>query len=1536
MNRRNPKALVLACAAASVVLTSITVHAGTVLKADNAANLDQLGSWVNGVLPNASDVATWDSTVTSANSVLLGSNLTFGGLKIVNPGGAVTINAGNTLTLGAFGIDMSGATQNLTIGSGLTLAGATKQTWSVASGRTLTISGTLTRSAGATADYNLSAGGTINISSAGTVPAALNYAVVNGGTDFAALNASKNIVAAGSAFTYTANTASSSANTANLSGTATYLDVTNSNPAVAPSAFRLSGNLTTALLRFNQPNANNIDWVIDANSRNYTLGAMLVTNNVGARDVQMNDSSGNVVRMSAGGEFILHQYNTAGNVIFNGKITQAAGASASVTLDGLGKTILANDNNGWGGTTYINQGTLQVGNGGTAGTVGGASIVNNGTLAFNQTDSYTLATPINGSGSVQQLGSGTVTLSGNNTYTGATVLRSGTLSFATGLSNLGNNSELLFNGGALLWPASNTTDISTRTVTLQSGGGTVNTNGNNVIFANAIGNGGSGGLTKTGAGSLTLAASPNYTGLTRVSGGTIVLNSAIGAAGVQADTAGTLTGTATVNGPTSINNGGTIAPGLGGIGTFTTNSLTLASGSALNFEFGGGVNDQINVLSSGGLTINGGGFNLFQPGTTSAFTGVGSFNLIQYGGSIGGSGIGALSILNPTAGYLYTFGAAGGFVTLNIAQVVSADWSFDGSDSWGNAARWSGGLVPDGLASTANLSTALTAPATITLDAPRTVGLLSMTGGAGGSGYTLVPGTGGSLTFNNGTAATSLTMNSGVHEISAPVTLSGATPTFTANVATGASLKMSGAVGGSQGLTKSGAGTLILSASNTFTGATTVNGGTLSIDGNDRLGDETLGAAIALNNGSTLATTATFTLGNGAVHRPIVVGSGGAIVDTLAGTTLTVPGSFTATSGLTKNGEGTLLLLADNSATLSAPVTINSGTVSLGGGVAVGQRGIGAGAITLNGGTLALNQADDGNSFLNLSNNLIVPATKSAALTMTPRGELTGTLTGGGTLNVALTGFRGTWNGNWSAFAGQINFTASGTGTKELRLLNGNGFGNARVSLGNGVFMSQIFNPPTGSGTQTVQNIGELSGTSGAVIGGNPVAGRFVNYTVGSLNTSSTFAGTIQDSAGAARLTKVGTGTLTLSGSNSFSGDLTISAGAVRIGNGGTTGTLGSGLVVNNANLIFDRSDDYSVGNTITGSGSLTQSGGGTLFLTAANSYSGQTFLNAGTLNINGQFALGGAVYAGLTFNGGTLQYASTLSGANGDADITKTSTGAPKAIAISAGGATIDTNGINASYANPIGAGGSGSLTKKGAGTLLLSGGDNNYTGMTFVQAGMLTVANAASISSTSAVTVGSAASLHVDGSIISSGPIAIAGTLTGGGSLNGNSTISGTLAPGSSAGLLTFNGSLTLADASTEMEIEGNGSVRGADAGGNGYDAVAVTGAGSLVYDGTLEVDFVAGIPASDASFDLFDFTSYSSSFDDIHIRSGGIDLGAVWSVNAGTWTSTLGSTLFTFSSDSGVLTLSAQAVPEPLTAAGVLLLCSRVLGRRNRSSL
>jgi autotransporter-associated beta strand protein len=95
---------------------------------------------------------------------------------------------------------------------------------------------------------------------------------------------------------------------------------------------------------------------------------------------------------------------------------------------------------------------------------------------------------------------------------------------------------------------------------------------------------------------------------------------------------------------------------------------------------------------------------------------------------------------------------------------------------------------------------------------------------------------------------------------------------------------------------------------------------------------------------------------------------------------------------------------------------------------------------------------------------------------------------------------------------------------------------------------------------------------------------------------------------------KQGAGNLTLTGANSYTGTTTMSAGNIQIGNGGTTGTIGTGNINNNTSLIYNRTNDYTIPGIISGTGSLSKQGTGTLTLTQNNTYNGTNTISAGTL----------------------------------------------------------------------------------------------------------------------------------------------------------------------------------------------------------------------------------------------------------------------------------------------------------------------------------
>ncbi len=276
--------------------------------------------------------------------------------------------------------------------------------------------------------------------------------------------------------------------------------------------------------------------------------------------------------------------------------------------------------------------------------------------------------------------------------------------------------------------------------------------------------------------------------------------------------------------------------------------------------------------------------------------------------------------------------------------------------------------------------------------------------------------------------------------------------------------------------------------------------------------------------------------------------------------------------------------------------------------------------------------------------------------------------------------------------------------------------------------------------------------------------------------------------AGSVGLAKQGSANLTLAGVNTYSGGTIIYAGAVTVGDAATSGNLGAGDVVNNGSLVFDRADAVTVAGIISGTGSLTQQGLGSVLLTAVNTYTGPTTINGGTLTITGSGelydgnvahwetrhvavnpgatleidrwtgvgCLGIVDYAAgnLVLNGGTLRYlgsevttpafidsfsgkAFTLGSNGGTLDsaapagkvfaITQYSTD-PGVYPLPAFNSTLTLSGAGDGYLSKA-LSGTGGVTKTGTGTWTLAA-NNSYRGDTTVNAGRLVLATGGSLS--------------------------------------------------------------------------------------------------------------------------------------------------------------------------------------------------------------
>ena len=1071
--------------------------------------------------------------------------------------------------------------------------------------------------------------------------------------------------------------------------------------------------------------------------------------------------------------------------------------AGTVTKSGAGTLTLTGDNTYTGATT-ISAGTLSLGNGGTTGSVAG-NIVDNAALVFNRSNALTYAGSISGTGDVAKNGAGTLTLTGDSTYTGTTTISAGILSLGNGgttgsvTGNIVDNAALVFNRSNALTYAG-----------LISGAGTV---------------------TKSGTGTLTLTGANTYSGGTTVAGGMLVVDGSLNGA-VAVQTSATLAGVGTINGLVTVQNGGTLAPGQSP-GTLTLGGLVLAAGSVSRFELntpgvagGSGPtgNDLVNV--TGNLTLGG---TLDIAGAPSA----GYYRLFNYGGTLSGSyGTVSAGAFTPTvltnianqvnlsllgAGQQMQFWDGGDQTGNGIVNGGSGTWNSVGTnwtgmpgqaginDQWrssvGVFAGSVGGAVTVQGSQTFDTLQFMTDGYTLaggTLLLGPATGTVNVDGGVAATIGSVIDGAGKSLD-KVGTGTLTLTGDNtytGATTISSG-TLSlgngGTTGSVAGNIVDNAALVFNrsnaltyaGLISGTGTVTKSGAGTLTLTGDNTYTGATTIGAGTLS-----------------LGSGGTTGSVA----GNIVDNAALVFNRSNA---------LTYAGSISGTGTVTKNGTGTLTLTGDN--TYTGTTTISAGTLSLGNG---GTTGSVAGNIVDNA-ALVFNRSDALTYAGMISGTGTVTKSGTGTLTLTGANTYTGTTTiSAGTLSIGNGGTTGSVAGNIVDNAALV-FNRSDALTY-AGLISGTG---TLTQAGTGTLTLTGDNTYTGA---TTISAGTLSLGNGGTTGS--VAGDIVDNAALVFNRSNalTYAGLI---SGTGTVTKSGAGTLTLTGDNTYTGATTISAGTLSLGNGGTTGSV-AGNIVDNAALVFNRSNALTYAGLISGTGTVTKNGAGTLTLTGDNTYTGGTTISAGTLSLGSGGTTGSVAgnivdNAALVFNrSDALTYAGVISGAgtrdqercwHADLDGNNIYTGGTT---ISAGTLSLGNGGTTGSvdgnivdnaalvfnrsdaltYAGMIS--GTGTLTQAGTGTLTLTG-DNTYTGATTISAGTLSLGNGGTTGSVAGNIVDNAAlvfnrsnALTYAGSISGTGTVAKngAGTLT----LTGDNTYTGTTTI--SAGILSLgNGGTT-----------------------------------------------------------------------------------------------------------------------------------------------
>ncbi|WP_264055444.1 autotransporter-associated beta strand repeat-containing protein [Rhodopseudomonas palustris] len=874
---------------------------------------------------------------------------------------------------------------------------------------------------------------------------------------------------------------------------------------------------------------------------------------------------------------------------------------------------------------------------------------------------------------------------------------------------------------------------------------------------------GAGSVKKTDSGVLTLTGNNTYTGGTAISAGTTI-------------SAGTL----------QLGNGGTT----GSITGWVANNSALSFNRSDTYTFDGYISGVGSVNQIGpGTTVLTGNSNYSGGTTISAGT-------LQIGngdrtGSITGDVINNASLVFKRSG-TYVFGGAisgtGGVSKAGTGTVI-----LTGTNTYSGGTTISSGILQIGSGGSTG---------SITGDVINNGSLMFNRAGR----YTFdgaISGVGGVRKFGNGiTILTGTNTYTGLTSISVGVLQigdGGTAGSITGQVSNNSELwfnrsdayTFGGVISGWGSVSQLGPGTTVLTGNSTYTGGTTISAGTLQI------GDGGTTGSIAYNvtNNGTLA----FNRSNA----------------------LTFSGLISGTGSVAQLGSGNLSMSGAN--TYTGGTTISRGTVTVGNNSALGVGDVkmtqGATlAFGIQDYTLANNFVISGTSIFNIRTGTtqtitgavsdgdtagIIEKTGSGTLTLVGRNTYTGgTTVSGSTLQIGNGGTSGSISGDvinnaslafnrsdTNAFGGAISGTGGvrqlGAGTTVLTgnntYIGGTTISRGRLQIGDG-------------------------GTSGSI------TGDVINDASLAFDRSdkNAFGGAISGTGGVSQL---GTGTTVLTGANTYTGGTTISHGRLQIGDGGTSGSI-SGDVINNASLAFNRSDTYTFGGVISGTGAVAQLGSGNLSLSGANTYTGGTTISGGTVTVgnNSAFGVGDVkMTQGATLAFGIQDYTLANNFVISGTSIFNIRTGTTQTItgAVSDG----DTAGI---------------IQKNGGGKLILNG-RNSFSGGTIINAGTLQLANSNMLSATTAATVASGTTLDLGGfdqtigSLAGAGSVALGAALLTTGADNSSTNFSGAM---SGTGGLTKQGTGNLVLSGTN-DYTGPTTINAGTLSVNGSIASAVTAA-------------------------------------------------------------------------------------------------------------
>jgi autotransporter-associated beta strand protein len=1246
------------------------------------------------------------------------------------------------------------------------------------------------------------------------------------------------------------------------------------------------------------------DGAVDANGRAFTLTGPISGNH----GLAFSDSQG-------GGSITVSGASTySGDTHINGATVILQAGSSGPSTGPLGA-----------GTIVLDGGTLQAGVNGflvnaiALDTNGGTLRAGSNSYFFGQISDGT--TP--GALTVGAAGdTGTVVLAAGSSYTGGTTIAGGVARVTSSDSFGDTNGFVTINDGAtvqyddmvdiantLILHGAVTLNVATSTdVATQSGD----------ILEDVPSS-----LEKTGAGTLVLNSGGNYSGATIVSEGTLQLSSSTALP--------TSTDVEVASGATLAIDGG-IAFGveIGSLGDHAGagGTVTIGSGTELFVGDGSNANNTTfsGVVTGGDLTYDGAG----------TLTLTGASNSVEALTICGCVTTGGITLSGGHMDATYRVDVESGALTVQNGAVLEVSGTGFASTGGAVLVTGAGSAIIVHTALAANNDTAVTnffsasaASQTIAAGGQFTTpgdSYIATDGTPGATATGLVTGAGsvwtadhffvgsgflggnGALTVADGgkvvsTGGITLALGStlGIGSggvagiIDAPTISGGGSNKIVADFTDTSTVSAS--ISGGLTLTKQGSGTLILTGANTYSGVTTINGGTLQVGNGGKLGS----GAVVDNGTLAFNTAAPTTLAS------IVNGSGGLIQQGSGALTLTANDSYTGETNIAANA--TLKLTGSGRIQSSSVVTDNGVLdISASGGTAIktlaGNGSVLLGSNTLqflNGSTTFSGSITDGGaggSVEFVSGNQILTGINSWTGTTTLGAGATLTVSspsslGGGSLifnNGATLKFAGggtyTQNADFAQVhapiydvgASTVTWSGQITGVGDLAVTGNGGtlvLTNAANSYGGG---TEVY----GGAALKVDADGELGATAttlqlgdatttgtlrfGGVFSLNAARTLVLGAGGGGIDTNGNNVTIAQAITGGSLIVTGNGGMLTLASANTYGGGTDVHGGAtlavtadgalgavattLKLGDTTTAGTLrfNNAVTLNAARTLVlgaggatvdTNGNNVGIASTISGGGLTVIGNGGILALTGTNSYGGGTDVHGGaTLVVTADGALGTAATTlklGDATTAGTLRFGSAFA------------LNAARGIVLGAGGGGIDTNGNTVTIAQAITGGG---LTKNGAGNLILTGA-STFSGPASINAGILSV----------------------NGSIASAVVVNSGGTLGGTGTVGATTVASGgTIAPGNSIGTLHVNGNLTLA----------SGSVTAIEISPSTADQIAVSGTAAL--GGTLAFNQGAGAYTAGTDFKLLTASSVSGVFSSVTgLSVTGLDANVTYSATA-----------------------------------------------------